>query len=124
MRVSGRVMCSRIVWGSARELAQAGLELVGHASVRTTPHSARLATFVERGTPGTASAFAPTRRKSTCSAINADNMSRKSMFNDRFPHEGPGVKRQRPHHLELLRRRCRCFVSIGPDGRRMQGYDT
>jgi hypothetical protein len=32
-------------------------------------------------------------------------MSRKSLFNDRLPHEGRGVQRQRPHHLQAL---CGC----------------
>src|SRR5437870_8558669 len=31
-------------------------------------------------------------------------MSRKSGFNDGFPHEFPGVQGQRPHHLKALLR--------------------
>src|SRR2546422_2148214 len=34
------------------------------------------------------------------SSENEDNMSRKSGFNDGFPHELPGVQGQRPHRSE------------------------
>jgi hypothetical protein len=52
-------------------------------------------------------AQAPTKSNSSPPAINVDNVSRKSLFNDWFPLERPGVERERPHHFQAIRGRGR-----------------
>ena len=55
-----------------------------------------------------------------------DNMSRKSLFNDRLSFKGPGIEGKLPHHVNSFRRRCLpqvVFLSLlgktgDPDGAR------
>src|SRR6266852_5418393 len=62
---------------------------------------------VARGKPCAATAYAPTSMNSTFSSQNADNMSRKSEFINRFSLEGPGIQGKLPHHLQTFGR-CGC----------------
>jgi len=59
-------------------------------------------------------AYAPTTRNSTSSADNADNMSLKSGFRNRFSLESPGIERELPHHPDPFLGSRSLEVRLGP----------